>query len=63
METPKTTFRLDTKTLKMMDRVITHPTEFILDGVRGAPRNRTELIEVLVRKAAEKLAEHQQKAQ
>jgi len=56
METKKTNFRLSPKTLKMMDRLITNPSPTIIDGVRGAARNRTELIEVLVTKAAQELA-------
>ena len=56
MKREQTNFRLDAKTLKMMDRLITNPPQAIIDGVRGAARNRTELVEVLVKKAAEQLA-------
>lgn len=61
METKKTNFRLSPKTLKMMDRLITNPSPSIIDGSRGSARNRTELIEVLVAKAAEQLAVNKQK--
>lgn len=53
METPKTTFRLEPRVLKQMDRLITNPPSILLDPARGAPRNRTELVEVLIRQAAE----------
>jgi len=62
METKKTNFRLSPKTLKLMDRLITNPSPTIIDGTRGAARNRTELIEVLVNKAAEDLATTKAKA-
>jgi len=56
LETKKSNFRLDAKTIRLMDRLITNPPSIIVDGKRGAARNRTELIEVLVRKAAEQQA-------
>jgi len=61
VNTPKTSFRLEPKLLKLMDRLITNPPPIIVDGNRGAARNRTELIEVLVRKAAEMQAELKEK--
>lgn len=59
MPKPKamTAFRLSPKTLKEMDKLITNPLPIIVDSLRGAARNRTELIEVLVHKASELLSE------
>jgi len=37
----------------MMDKLLENPPSVVIDGIRGAARNRTELIEVLVRKAVE----------
>lgn len=53
MPSPTATFRLDPKTIKAMDRLITDPPAVCFDGIRGAARNRTELITVLVQKALE----------
>ncbi len=53
MKTPTHTFRLDKATIRLMDRLITNPPAILLDSHRGAPRNRTELVEVLVKKASE----------
>jgi len=44
-----------------MDRLLADPPAIIFDGVRGAARNRTELIEILVRKAADMQAEERKK--
>lgn len=53
MATPQTTMRLDKKTIKMMDGLITNPPAICIDPKLGQPRNRTELVEVLVKKAHE----------
>lgn len=53
MNTPTASFRLDRKTLKVMDRLITDPPPIIIDPKRGGPRNRTELVETLVKLAAD----------
>lgn len=51
MRTPQHTFRLEKKIIKMMDGLITNPPAVAIDEKLGQPRNRTELVEVLVRKA------------
>jgi len=51
-----TGFRLSESTLDTMDRLLTNPPPIAFDGDRGAARNRTELIELLVRHAAQALA-------
>lgn len=42
------TFRFAAKTLKAMDRLITNPPAIAKHEKRGNPRNRTELIEMLM---------------
>ncbi len=44
-----------------MDKIIADPPSVAIDGLRGAARNRTELIEVLVKKAAELQAQEKAK--
>lgn len=56
MNTPTASFRLDRKTLKMMDRLITNPPTMLIDAKRGGPRNRTELVERLIAIAAKEAA-------
>lgn len=56
------TFRLDDKTIKAMDRLITNPPSILIDGQRGAARNRTEVVEVLVKKALEMQAAERETA-
>lgn len=46
-----TTFRLDPKVVKGMDRLITDPPPSCFDDTRGVPRNRTELVSILIAKA------------
>lgn len=51
MNTPTTAFRLEKKVVKGMDKLITNPPSIVVDGIRGAARNRTELVELLVKHA------------
>lgn len=62
METPNVNFRLDKATVKGMDKLITNPPSMLIDGQRGAARNRTELVKVLVKKALEAQAAEMAKA-
>ena len=50
-------FRLHPTTIEAMDRLITNPPAIAIDGLRGAARTRTELLEILVKKASEELAD------
>lgn len=61
MKTPQTSFRIEPKILRLMDKIISDPPSVAIDGLRGAARNRTELIEVLVKKAAELQAQEKAK--
>lgn len=51
MRTPTRTFRLSPGCVKMMDGLITNPPSIAIDADLGKPRNRTELVETLVKKA------------
>lgn len=62
MRTPSHTFRLDKETIKKMDRLITNPPAVAVDEKLGQPRNRTELVEVLVKKAFEQLKDEKKAA-
>jgi hypothetical protein len=55
MRTPTHTFRLEKSVIKMMDRLITNPPAVAIDADLGKPRNRTELVEVLIKKAFDEL--------
>ena len=57
---PQASFRISKETLETMDRLITNPPSVAIDGLRGAARSRTELIEVLVKKAAATMEGEQQ---
>lgn len=50
-------FRFDAKTVKAMDRLLTNPPSVVIDPAKGAPRSRTELLEVLIECAARKSQE------
>ena len=52
MATAKTSFRLSPRLIKLMDALVKDPPAALCDPKRGAPRNRTELIEALVLKHA-----------
>lgn len=49
----KKNYKLDPETVEDMDRLITDPPAIVIDGLRGAARNQSELIRVLVKKARE----------
>jgi len=56
MATPMTTFRLDKATLRMLDQLVKDPPKEAVSSERGKPRNRTELVENLVKSLAERKA-------
>lgn len=51
MKTPTTSFRLEKWATKGMDELITNPPSIAVDAKKGEPRNRTELVENLIRAA------------
>lgn len=51
MKTMARNFKFDPITIEQMDELIANPPAILLDSRRGAPRNRTELIERLVEHA------------
>jgi hypothetical protein len=53
MTTTKTSFRMDARTLKLMDKLLKSPPEAVIDPVLGWPRNRTELVKRLIEAAAD----------
>lgn len=53
MDRTQTTCRFSKATVKRMDQLIADPPAELIDALRGGPRSRTELIELLVFKAAE----------
>ncbi len=46
-----TSFKLTKETIRQMDMLIEHPPPLLVDGINGRARNRTEVIEILVRNA------------
>lgn len=49
METPKTTFRIELEVLRLADRLLEDPPSVVIDADLGKPRNRTELVNNLIR--------------
>lgn len=46
-----TSFKLTKETIRQMDQLVEHPPPMLVDGINGKARNRTEVIEILVRYA------------
>lgn len=46
-----TSFKLTKETIRQMDQLVEHPPPMLVDGIKGKARNRTEVIEILVRYA------------